>query len=100
MRRLSPGRARRSRRPSGCWAGGDHPDTLRSGHNLGVGYRETGRHAASAELLTDTLRRSGRVLGIDHPATLRCRAGLAETYQRMGRNQDAETIRAGGWVTA
>jgi len=50
-----------------------HPETLESGHNLGVALRRFGQAPKADQLLEDVRRLRIQVLGADHPDTLTTR---------------------------
>jgi tetratricopeptide (TPR) repeat protein len=57
--------------------GPDHPDTLRSMHNLANSYSVLGRHADALKLRKKTLALMKAKLGPDHPNTLSSMNNLA-----------------------
>ncbi|WP_235502896.1 tetratricopeptide repeat protein, partial [Kitasatospora sp. Root187] len=59
--------------------GDDHPDTLRSAHNLAAVLHSLGEHTEARRLDEDTLARRRRTQGDDHPDTLRSAHSLAIT---------------------
>ncbi|MGH3779390.1 MAG: tetratricopeptide repeat protein [Pseudonocardiaceae bacterium] len=72
--------------------GNDHPDTLRSAHNLAVGLRALGEHEQARELGEDTLSRRRRVLGDDHPDTLLSAHNLAVGLRALGEHERARRL--------
>ncbi len=69
--------------------GPDHPDTLRSMHNLAESYRHLGRYADSLKLNEETLALRQANLGPDHPDTLSSMNNLAKMYYELGRYADS-----------
>jgi eukaryotic-like serine/threonine-protein kinase len=74
-------------------SGRDHPETLRSMHNLAGSYEFSGRHAEALALREATLEQQKKVLGPDHPHTLSSMIGLANSYVAMNRPADALALR-------
>jgi serine/threonine protein kinase len=75
------------------YLGPDHPETLRSMHNLARSYHDLGCYADALRLNEETLSlRQGR-LGPDHPDTLRSMNNLAVNYHALGRHTDALKLR-------
>jgi tetratricopeptide (TPR) repeat protein len=72
--------------------GEDHPDTLRSAHNLALDLRELGEHERARQLNEGILTRRRRVLGEDHPDTLRSTNNLAMELRRMGEHERARQL--------
>jgi hypothetical protein len=72
--------------------GNDHPDTLRSAHNLAVSLRALGEHEQARELGEDTLSRRRRVLGDDHPDTLLSAHNLAVSLRALGEHERARRL--------
>jgi putative methionine-R-sulfoxide reductase with GAF domain len=72
--------------------GEDHPETLRSAHNLAVGLRALGEHEQARQLHEDTLTRRRRVLGEDHPDTLRSANNLANNLSALGEHEQARQL--------
>ena len=72
--------------------GPDHPDTLKTRHNLAMIYRQIGRHQEAETLFNEVLAKREQKLGPDHPDTLTARHNLAVLYRDMGRHQKAETL--------
>jgi serine/threonine protein kinase len=73
--------------------GSEHPDTLRSAHNLACGYHDLGRYKAALQLHAETLARRRSTLGADDADTLRSMNCLACTYAALGRHADALKLR-------
>jgi tetratricopeptide (TPR) repeat protein len=73
--------------------GPDHPDTLRSMHNLANSYKALGRHADALKLGEQTLALMKAKLGPDHPDTLASMHNLANSYKALGRHADALKLR-------
>jgi eukaryotic-like serine/threonine-protein kinase len=73
--------------------GPDHPDTLRSMHDLAGIYANLGRYADALKLLEVVLGARRRVLGPDHPHTLASLSNLAAGYDELGRHPDAVRVR-------
>ena len=48
----------------------DHPETLKSMHNLAIGYSETGRWTEALELTEQLVELRKNELGEHHPETL------------------------------
>jgi eukaryotic-like serine/threonine-protein kinase len=71
------------------YLGPDHPDTLRSMHNLANSYATLGRHADALKLREETLALMKAKLGPDHPDTLKSMHNLASSYADFGRHTDA-----------
>jgi serine/threonine protein kinase/tetratricopeptide (TPR) repeat protein len=69
--------------------GPDHPETLRSMHNLARSYHDLGRYAEALELKEETLALFKARLGPDHLDTLTNMHNLAVTYSALGRHADA-----------
>jgi tetratricopeptide (TPR) repeat protein/tRNA A-37 threonylcarbamoyl transferase component Bud32 len=69
--------------------GPDHPDTLRSRHNLAIAYDDAGQAAEAIALHESTLRLREEKLGPDHPDTLASRHNLATAYFAAGRTAEA-----------
>ena len=72
--------------------GPDHPDTLRSVHNLADVLDEQGHYAEAGKLYRDTLAASTRVLGPEDRETLRLRIGLADVLIHTGHYAEAEKL--------
>lgn len=69
--------------------GHDHPDTLRSAHNLAINLRALGQHEQACRLGDDTFRRRRWVLGEDHPDTLTSAHNLAVGLRALGKHEQA-----------
>jgi tetratricopeptide (TPR) repeat protein len=69
--------------------GADHPDVLRSRHNLANAYQEAGRLPVAIALHQRNANDFARLLGPAHPDTLISRNNLANTYQQAGRTDEA-----------
>jgi serine/threonine protein kinase/tetratricopeptide (TPR) repeat protein len=69
--------------------GPDHPETLRSTHNLAAGYHALGRYADALKLREQTLALFKTRLGPDHRDTLHGMNDLAVSYGALGRYADA-----------
>jgi serine/threonine protein kinase len=72
--------------------GPEHPDTLRSVHNLADVLDEQGHYAEAGKLYRETLAASTRVLGPEDRETLRLRIGLADVLIHTGRYAEAEKL--------
>jgi serine/threonine protein kinase/tetratricopeptide (TPR) repeat protein len=75
------------------YLGPDHPDTLRSMHNLARSYAALGRLAEALQLGEETVALQKARLGTDHRDTLRSMNGLAWIYADLGRRADALQLR-------
>jgi serine/threonine protein kinase len=73
--------------------GPDHPDTLRSMHNLARSYHDLGRYADAVNLLEETLALQKAKLGSHHPDTLMSMYSLANSYAALCRRADALKLR-------
>jgi tetratricopeptide (TPR) repeat protein len=71
------------------YLGPDHPNTIRSMHNLANGYAALGRRTDALRLREDTLPLMKAKLGLDHLDTLKSMMGLASSYHEFGRHADA-----------
>jgi serine/threonine protein kinase/tetratricopeptide (TPR) repeat protein len=71
------------------YLGPDHPDTLRSMHNLARGYYALGRYVDALELEEETLALRKARLGPDHPDTLTSMSLLAGCYFALGRHAES-----------
>jgi serine/threonine protein kinase/tetratricopeptide (TPR) repeat protein len=69
--------------------GPDHPDTLKSMHNLARAYHALGRYAEALRLKEETLAQRQARLGPDHPDTLMTMNSLAAGYSVLGRHAEA-----------
>jgi tetratricopeptide (TPR) repeat protein len=69
--------------------GPDHPDVLRSRHNLANAYQEAGRLPVAIALHQRNAADFTRLLGPAHPDTFASRHNLANTYQQAGRLDEA-----------
>jgi serine/threonine protein kinase len=69
--------------------GPDHPETLRSMHDLANCYRDLGRYAEAFRLYEETLALRKTKLGPDHPDTLASMSSLANSYSDLGRYAEA-----------
>jgi hypothetical protein len=56
--------------------GEEHPDTLRSMHNLAIRYSKVGRRQEALELMEKVVLASKRTLGDEHPDTLLSQGNL------------------------
>jgi serine/threonine protein kinase len=72
--------------------GPEHPDTLRSKHNLADVLDEEGHYAEAGKLYLETFVVSNRVLGPEDRETLRLRIGLADVLIHEGRYAEAEKL--------
>ena len=61
--------------------GEEHPDTLRTMHNLASSYQSLGRTKEAAEMQEKVLEVRRRILGEEHPDTLGTMHNLASSYQ-------------------
>jgi serine/threonine protein kinase/tetratricopeptide (TPR) repeat protein len=73
--------------------GPEHPETLRSMHNLARSYRALGRYADALQLSEETLALCKAKLGPEHPDTLRSMSCLACGYAELGRRVEALQLR-------
>jgi serine/threonine protein kinase/tetratricopeptide (TPR) repeat protein len=69
--------------------GPDHPDTLRSVHNLARSYHALGRYAEALRLNEETLARRQAILGPDHAETLMSLNNVATGHAALGRHAEA-----------
>jgi tetratricopeptide (TPR) repeat protein len=69
--------------------GPEHPDTLRSMHNLGDILYEEGRYAEAEKLLRETLNISRRVLGPEYPDTAASTYSLGSIALCRGKRDEA-----------
>ena len=69
--------------------GPDHPDTLRSMHNLAASYAALNRPAEALKLREEVLAIQKRVLPKDHPDTLNSMHNLANSYAVLKRYAEA-----------
>ncbi|KAJ9496115.1 hypothetical protein H2202_008361 [Exophiala xenobiotica] len=69
--------------------GADHPDTLRSMHNLAIQYSEAGRRTEALQLTEEVVPLQKIKLGAGHPDTLRSMHNLAIRYSEAGRRLEA-----------
>jgi tetratricopeptide (TPR) repeat protein len=69
--------------------GPDHPDVLRSRHNLANAYQDAGRLPVAIALHQRNAGDFARLLGPTHPDTLISRNNLANAYQQAGRTDEA-----------
>ncbi len=77
--------------------GDDHPDALRSAHNLALILHELGKHERARQLNEETLTQLRRVHGDDHPDTLHAANDLADMLRAVGdieraRQLDEDTL--------
>ncbi|KAJ4346585.1 uncharacterized protein N0V89_010516 [Didymosphaeria variabile] len=72
--------------------GKEHPDTLRSMHDLATTYSSQRRWKEAEELQVQVTQTTKRVLGNEHPDTLTSTANLALTYSDQGRWKEAEEL--------
>ncbi len=72
--------------------GADHPDTLKSAHNLALGLWMLGRFEPARRLAEDTLTRRRRGLGDDHPDTLLSAHNLALGMWTLGQYEPARQL--------
>src|SRR5262249_23304770 len=70
--------------------GSDHPDTLITLNNLGVVYRERGRHKEAERLLREGITGARKRLGLGHSITQNAVDHLALLYCAQGKAQLAE----------
>jgi tetratricopeptide (TPR) repeat protein len=71
------------------YLGPDHPETLRSMHNLARSYHDLGQYAEALELKEETLALRKARFGPDHPDTLKSVSSLAAGYHALGRYAEA-----------
>jgi serine/threonine protein kinase/tetratricopeptide (TPR) repeat protein len=69
--------------------GPDHPDTLRSMHNLARSYHALGQYAEALRLNEETLARRLATLDRDHPDTLMSLNNVATGNAALGRHAEA-----------
>jgi tetratricopeptide (TPR) repeat protein len=69
--------------------GEEHPDALRSMHNLAVQYNNTGRRPEALQLTERVFEIRKRTLGEEHLDTLRSMHSLAVYYNGAGRRPEA-----------
>ncbi len=69
--------------------GANHPNTLRSRHNLASAYLGAGRIAEAIRLLEETLKQREAKFGADHLDTLASRNALSNAYSSAGRTAEA-----------
>jgi serine/threonine protein kinase len=67
----------------------DHPNTLRSMHNLAASYHALGQYAEALQLKEEALALCQARFGPDHADTLHSRDNLANSYHAVGRYADA-----------
>ncbi len=72
--------------------GEDHPETLRSAHNLAGDLSALGQFERARQLDEDTLARRRRVLGEDHPDTLESANNLALDLRALGQFEQARQL--------
>ena len=72
--------------------GPDHPETLRTVHNLAIVYQAQGRYTEAEQLYGRALAGNEKLLGPDHPETLRTVHNLAIVYRLQGRYTEAEQL--------
>jgi hypothetical protein len=58
--------------------GADHPETLRSMHNLAFTWKKYGRDIEALKLIEECVIARTRILGTNHPNTLSSRKTLLE----------------------
>jgi eukaryotic-like serine/threonine-protein kinase len=73
--------------------GPNHPETLRSMHNIARSYHALGRYAEALKLNEETLELRIVKLLPGHPDTLRSMHNLAKSYHAVGRHADALKLR-------
>ena len=72
--------------------GMQHPDTLRTMHNLAMAYRDKGCWAKAEELQVQVIDIRQRILGLEHPHTLIPMNQLVWTYRNQGRLKEAQEL--------
>ncbi len=72
--------------------GPDHPETLKSIHNLAISHDDKGRYADALRLREETLALRKSKLGPNHPDTLLSMANLAETLAALDRGSEAVAV--------
>ena len=69
--------------------GKEHPNTLRSMHNLAISYSKVGQQQKALELAEKVVEAMERTLGKEHPTTLTSMHNLALRYSEVGQRQKA-----------
>lgn len=69
--------------------GAEHPDTLKSKNNLGIGYSGIGDHKKALEMYEECYETKKRILGEEHPDTLVSKNNVAGEYSDMGDHKKA-----------
>ncbi|KAH8804037.1 hypothetical protein DL96DRAFT_1823082 [Flagelloscypha sp. PMI_526] len=69
--------------------GPEHPETLKSMHNLAQTYSDLGRHSEALELEEQVVELRKRISGPEHHETLKSMHNLAQTYSDLGRHSEA-----------
>lgn len=69
--------------------GSEHPDTIRSAHNLALALRETGEVGGAHAIDAANRLRLAESLGEDHPDTLRSAYATALDLRALGRHAEA-----------
>ena len=73
--------------------GPEHPETLRTSHNLAWSLGKLGQHAEAELLLQSVLEGHQRALGPEHDDALRAAVALADTLDALGKHAEAEALR-------
>ncbi len=79
--------------------GPEHPNTIRSLHNLAALYEDMGRFEEALPLMERDLVLAERVFGAEHDSTLKAINNLAVLYSRMDRFDDAERMHTRNFET-
>ncbi|KAM0251725.1 hypothetical protein ACHAQJ_008046 [Trichoderma viride] len=72
--------------------GANHPDTLKSIHNLAGTYMKQDRLEDAENLNVQVMKMMKTELGADHPDTLKSIHNLAVIYKKQGRLKEAEKL--------
>ena len=75
--------------------GAEHPNTLRTRHELAVAYEDAGRAGEAIAILEPLVTQPERILGRAHPDTLTARDTLAGAYRASGREAEAAAVEEG-----
>jgi tetratricopeptide (TPR) repeat protein len=72
--------------------GEEHPNTLRSMHNLAEVFSRQGKYSEAEALIRQVLEVARRVLGEEHPNTLISRKTLGTVFLEQGKSSEAEVL--------
>ncbi len=72
--------------------GDQHPDTLRSLHELASLNMRQGKYVDAERTAREVWEARRRILGADHPETLRDLALIGNILSNQGKNSEAATI--------